>query len=164
MLDTEAKVHIPPKSSKYLLWSRSLAQDADICGTWHLNNPLIWVPQSVCRLTCKRRFSKQTHRHSPVLDLMQFIAEDRIYLYLCPQPQDLDVFLGAVRLLTSTPFFVPSTSQMSILGFRKILCEIWSHLRAPDRTALAKTPLCENLTGAELLVAAAVCHWISYHI
>lgn len=91
---------MPLKSSKYVLWSSSLAQDVDICGSWHSNNLLICVLQSVCSMTCKRRFSKQTHRHFPALDLMQFIAEDRMYLYLCPQPQDLDVFLGAVRLLT----------------------------------------------------------------
>lgn len=76
-----------------------------------------------------------------VWSVTQVTAEDRKYIPQCPQPQGLDAFLEAMRFLfTSALGFVPNTSQVCIIGFKKILCKVRCGLSDPDRPALAKTP------------------------
>lgn len=102
--------------------------------------PLIQMPQRV-REPEHGRFSEQTCRHF-----------DTSHSSGCAHP-------GAHRLrdwnheisFTSGLGSVPSTAQLCITAFRKILSKVTSGFRHPDRSALVKQPCYENPGRAELL-------------
>lgn len=113
---------------------------------WHFFQTALEVPANSDATECLGAwlstgvFSKQSDRLSPVLSLTN-ITEDRTYLPQCPHPQGLDAFLEAVRFLsTSALGSVSNTSQLCIIGFRKIPYKVNFVFKDLDRPALVKIP------------------------